>query len=166
MAYEEKESIAGMAIISVTIAIVLAITTSLISYGVEQHSQGLTGIGTDSETVWQHVTGMKPIVTQLDSYKPDSLTCEPGITNCTESISSNTALQNTGFDPLQAYVQIKRILGAFMQILALTVFAPMYVTITLGSYIHIGFLNFIIILFGFAWQVLNAWLVAQIFIKK
>lgn len=166
MGLNEKENIASMAITSLTIALVLAIIISFAEYASANTAHPENTLGADANSIWAATLGTKGIVNNLNTYKPDNLTCPPGVSNCTESISSNTALQNTGFDPLQAYIQIKRILGVFVQILALTVFAPLYIGITMGGLINNPFLTFIITIFGFLWQLLNVWLVVQIFIKK
>lgn len=166
MGLNEKENIASMAITSLSISIILAIIISFANYASANINNPENTIGTNGNNVWAGTLGTVGIVNNLDNYKPDNLTCAPGTTNCTEGISSETALQNTGFDPLQAYIQIKRILGVFIQILALTVFAPIYIGLTLGTLISNPFISFIIGIFGFLWQILNVWLVIQIFIKK
>lgn len=166
MGLNEKENIASMAITSLVIGLILSIILSFATYASANVDHPENTIGTDGNTVWAATLGTVGLVNNLNTYKPDNLTCPPGTPNCTTTIQSDTALQNTGFDPLQALIQIVRILKVFVQILALTVFAPIYIGIKMTPLIHSLFLLFIIELFIVLWQILNAWLVVQIFIKK
>lgn len=167
MSVYEKENIAGLAIISLTLSLVVTIivNAAIMVENNSEHPEDMIGMSADKS--WLETQRASSILQNTEQMKLDNLTCTDGTTNCTESFISPTSLSNTGYDPLLSHIDIMKIVKQFAKILAMTPIAPIYIGWTLGNMVSTTpQLFWLIMLGGILWQTLQIWLIIQIFVKK